>query len=157
MLAAMSKPTLEQYASEIREAIKVPRQAEMFEAAVEAGYLAARADGTVDDAEKATLVKAVELLSQGLVLEWETEDLLDRCAKRADEAGVDTRASKVGELLKELGQPEAGLLVAAFVARATDGVAKSEAEMLKSIGKAAGLKAGDVKDIVKRATGLETD
>lgn len=152
----MSK-ALENFAAEIREAIKVPRQAEMFEAAVEAGYLAARADGTVDDQETATLVKAVELLSQGLVLEWETEDLVAQCKKRADEAGADKRATQVGEALKELGQAEAGLLVAAFVARATDGVAKSEADVLKAIGKAAGLKAGDVKDIVKRATGLDAD
>ena len=103
------------------------------------------------------MVKAVEQLSQGLVLEWETEALLDTCAASAKSDGYDARAEKVGARLQALGHAEAGLLVAAFVARASNGVAKSEAEVLKAIGKAAGLKASDVKDIVKRATGLDGD
>jgi len=151
----MSKKTLEEYADEIRAELKVPKQSDVFAAAVEAGYLAARADGEVDKDERAILAKAVELLSQGVVIEWETETLLDECATRAEKDGADARATKVGATLKELGQAEAGLLVAAFVARATNGVAKSEAEVLKAIGKAAGLNAEKVKAVVKRATGLE--
>jgi tellurite resistance protein len=147
--------TLEDYADQIRDDLKVPNQSSVFALAVEAGYLAARADGEVDKAEREILARAVELLSQGAVIEWETETLLDECATRAEKEGADVRAKKVGEELKELGQPEAGLLVAAFVARATNGVEKSEAEVLKAIAKAAGLSADKVKTIVKRATGLE--
>lgn len=153
----MSKKTLEQYADEIRADLKVPKQSDVFAAAVEAGYLAARADGEVDKDERAILARAVELLSQGAVIEWETETLLDECATRAEKDGAEARATTVGATLKELGQPEAGLLVAAFVARATNGVAKSEAEVLKAIGKAAGLNAEKVKAVVKRATGLDDD
>lgn len=151
------KLSLEDHADKIREELKVPRQAELFKVAVEAGYLTARADGGVDDTEREILVKAVELLSQGLVIEWETEALLDDCKKLADDQGVDTRASAVGEALKDLGQPEAGLFVAALVARATKGVEKSEAELLKAIGKSAGLGNDKVKDIVKRATTLTSE
>lgn len=147
--------TLEEYADEIRADLKVPHQSVMFAHAVEAGYLAALADGEVDADERRILAKAVELLSQGSVIEWETETLLDECATRAGRDGADARAIKVGEALKELNQAEAGLLIAAFVARATNGVHKSEAEVLKSIGKAAGLSADKVKAVVKRATGLE--
>jgi tellurite resistance protein len=149
------KLTLEEHADQIRDDLKVPHQSDVFAHAVEAGYLAARADGEVDTAERTVLVKAVEMLSQGAVIEWETETLLDECATRAEKDGAATRATKVGEALKELGQAEAGLLVAAFVARATNGVEKSEAEVLKAIGKAAGLSADRVKTIVKRATDLE--
>jgi tellurite resistance protein len=149
------KLTLEEHAEQIRADLKVPHQSDMFAHAVEAGYLAARADGNVDAAERAVLAKAVEMLSQGAVIEWETETLLDECATRAEKDGADTRATKVGEALKALGQAEAGLLVAAFVARATNGVEKSEAEVLKAIGKAAGLSADRVKTIVKRATDLD--
>ena len=82
-----------------------------------------------------------------------------RCPRRSPCATSATpRASAcaaIGEALKDLGQPEAGLLVAAFVARATNGVEKSEADVLKAIGKAAGLTADKVKGVVKRATGLE--
>lgn len=148
------KLSLEDHAEKIREELKVPRQAELFKAAVEAGYLTARADGGVDDTEREVLIKAVELLSQGLVIEWESEALIDECKKAADEAGVEARAEKVGAALKDLGQSEAGLFVAALVARATKGVDKSEAELLKTIGKAAGLGTDKVRDIVKRATSL---
>jgi tellurite resistance protein len=149
------KLSLEEHADQIRDELKVPRQSDLFKLAVEAGYLAARADGEVDQAERTVLTKAVELLSKGGVIEWETESLLDECATRAEKEGAEARAAKVGEALKELGQAEAGLLVAAFVARATNGVEKSEAEVLKQIGKAAGLTADKVKAVVKRATGLD--
>jgi tellurite resistance protein len=156
MLRNMSKKqSLEEYADEIRAELKVPRQSEVFAHAVEAGYLCARADGEVDKNERAVLTKAVEMLSQGAVIEWETEALLDECQVRAEKDGAEARAVTVGEALKELGQAEAGLLVAAFVARATNGVHKTEAEVLKSIGKAAGLSADAVKGIVKKATGLD--
>lgn len=156
MLPAMSKKlTLEEHADRIREDLKVPRQSEVFAAAVEAGYLCARADGNADDKELEVLVRAVELLSQGAVIEWETETLLGECKARAERDGEDVRAKKVGEELATLGQAEAGLLVAAFVARATAGVDKSEAEVLKVIGKSAGLTAEKVKGIVKRATSLD--
>jgi tellurite resistance protein len=148
------KLTLEEHADQIRDDLKVPNQSAVFAHAVEAGYLAARADGEVDANEREVLTKAVELLSKGAVIEWETEQLLDECQGRADKDGAEARALKVGEALKELGQAEAGLLVAAFVARATNGVEKSEAEVLKAIGKAAGLSADKVKTIVKRATDL---
>ena len=148
------KLTLEEHAEQIRDDLKVPHQSVVFAHAVEAGYLAARADGEVDANERQVLTKAVELLSKGAVIEWETEQLLDECQGRAEKDGAEARATKVGEALKELGEAEAGLLVAAFVARATNGVEKSEAEVLKAIGKAAGLSADKVKTIVKRATDL---
>lgn len=150
-----NKQTLEEYAEEIRADLKVPRQSELFAHAVEAGYLAARADGTVDAGERGVLIKAVGMLSQGAVIEWEVEALLDECEARASRDGADDRATQIGEALKELGHAEAGLLVAAFVARATNGVEKSEADVLKAIGKAAGLTADKVKGVVKRATGLD--
>jgi hypothetical protein len=52
---------------------------------------------------------------------------------------------------------EAGLFVAAIVARTTKGVEKSEAELLKQIGKAAGVGMDVVKDVVKRSTSLTGD
>ena len=148
------KPTLEDHAAEIRSELKVPNQSAVFEAAVEAGYLAALADGNVDREERATLARAVELLSQGLVIEWETDALLDACAARAQKDGAALRAEEVGKKLEQLGQADAGLLVAALVARATNGVEKSEAEVLKAIGKAAGLTTDKVRTIVKRAVSL---
>lgn len=146
------KLSLDEHADAIRAELKVPRQADLFKAAVEAGYLTARADGGVDPTEHEVLIKAVELLSQGLVIEWETEALIEEFKIAADTEGLETRAEKVGATLKELDQGEAGLFIAALVARATKGVDKSEAALIKAIGKSAGLSADKIKDVVKRAT-----
>lgn len=148
------KMSLEDHADEIKKELAVPRQGDVFKAAVEAGYLTARADGGVDDTERDVLVKAVELLSQGLVIEWETEALVNECEERANKDGLEACALRVGETLKALGQGEAGLFVAALVARATKGVAKSEADVIKAVGKAAGVSTDKIRDIVKRATSL---
>ncbi|MFO0735544.1 MAG: hypothetical protein U0270_06685 [Labilithrix sp.] len=154
MSKAASKLSIEDHADKIREQLKVPRQDEVFKAAVEAGYLTALADGGMDDAEREILVKAVEMLSRGLVIEWETESLIEDIQKLVDAEGLEGRAAKVGEKLKELDSVETGLFVAAIVARTTKGVEKSEAELLKAIGKAAGVGMDVVKDIVKRSTSL---
>jgi tellurite resistance protein len=158
MLRAMSKKlSIEDHADKIRAELSVPRQNEVFKAAVEAGYLTARADGGVDKTEREVLVQVVEVLSKGLVLEWETDGLIDDYEKLTDAEGVEQRAAKVGSTLKELGHPEAGLFVAALVARATKGVDKSEAELLKAIGKSAGVGMDAVRDIVKRATSITSE
>jgi tellurite resistance protein len=149
--ATSSIADLEKHADEIRAALKVPKQNDVFRAAVEAAYLAALADGDVDDEERATIVKAVELLSVGAVIQWEAETLLDECEARATKDGAEKRAEAVGADLKSLGHAEAGLLMAAVVARATKGVDKKEAEVLKSVGSAAGLTSDQVRDIVKKA------
>jgi hypothetical protein len=142
---------LEKHAEDIRKDLHVPGQNEVFRAAVEAGFLAAMGDGEMDATERATIVKAVEVLSKGAVIEWETDALLDECASRAEADGRGSRAKAVGATLKELGQAEAGLLFAAVIARVTKGVDKKEAEVLKQVGAAAGVSAEKIKGIVKRA------
>jgi tellurite resistance protein len=153
----MAKPTsaleqLEQHADDIRKELAVPRQNDVFRAAVEAGYLAAMGDGEMDDSERTTIIRCVELLSQGVVIEWETDHLLDECAERVEREGTDKRAKAVGAALKGLGHAEAGLLFAAVIARVTKGVDKKEAEVLKAVGSAAGIGADKIKAIVKRAS-----
>jgi tellurite resistance protein len=151
------KMSLEDHADEIRKDLAVPRQSDVFKAAVEAGYLVALADSGVDATEREVLVKAVEMLSKGLVIEWETDALIEEFAQRAEADGVEKCCERVGNILKETGQGEAGLFIAALVARATKGIAKSEAEVMKAIGKTAGVTPDKMKDIVKRATlGEET-
>ncbi len=145
---------LEAHAKSIREGLKVPKQNEVFRVAVEAGYLAALADGEVDDEERTALVRAVDLLSEGAVIEWETEALLDECQERAESQGPQARAEAVGKELAALGQAQAGIYFAAIVARASKGVDKQEADVLKAVGVAAGLTPDAVKDILKKAGSL---
>jgi len=149
----MAKPDiadLESRAESIRAELRVPKQNEVFKVAVEAGYLAARADGVVDAEETAAIVRAVEILSSGAVVEWETEELVQECAARADAQSPAARAAAVGAALAALGQAEAGIYFAALVAHASKGIDKKEADVLKEIGKAAGVANDRVRDIVKK-------
>jgi len=140
----------EKHAAEIKTDLAVPKQNEVFAAAAEAGWLAANADGSVDDEEREMLVRAIEVLSEGGVIEWEVESLLDESAARAKAEGDTKRADAVGAKLKELGQPEAGLLFAAFVAQASGGIDKKESAVLHAIGKSAGLAKTKVTALLKR-------
>jgi hypothetical protein len=94
------------------------------------------------------------LLSVGAVIEWEAEALLDACAERAKVEGAAKRAEAVGAELKKLGQAEAGLLLAAIVARASKGVDKKETDVLKAVGTAAGVTADAIAAIVKKASAI---
>jgi tellurite resistance protein len=145
---------LQAHAQSIREDLNVPKQNEVFRAAVEAGYLTALADGEVDADEQSTMVRAIELLSVGAVIEWEADTLLEQCVERAKSDGAEARAAAVGKELAALGQAEAGLFFAALVARASRGIDKREAEVLKAIGAAAGVTTDTIRDIVKKASSL---
>ncbi len=141
---------LEKHADEIRKELAVPKQNDVFAAAAEAAYLAAMADGAVSDDEHEALVKAIGVLSVGAIIEWEVEDLLEKCAANADKEGADARATSVGGKLKDLGQPEPALLFAAFVAQASGGIDKKESNVLHAIGKSAGVAKNKVTAILKR-------
>jgi hypothetical protein len=144
------KPTkveLDAHAEKVRAELTVPRQSEVFRAAVEAGYLAATPDGTLDDGEKAALVSAIDILSRGAVIEWEADELVAAAAKGTGK--TEERAKLVGAKLKELGAPEAGLLFAAFVAHATQGIDKKEEAVLRAIAKAAGVTDKRLREMLK--------
>jgi tellurite resistance protein len=154
----MSTPAdLEKHADAIRKDLAVPKQNEVFEAAAEAGFLAANADGNVDAEERAMLVSAIDTLSKGAVIEWEADSLIESCAARAKSQGDDARAAAVGARLKELGQPEAGLLFAAFVAQASGGIDKKESAVLHAIGKASGVAKTKVAALLKRVGAAATE
>jgi tellurite resistance protein len=144
---------LEQQALAVRESLSGTNQSMLFEAAVEAGYLTALANGTEDAGERDALVKAIEVLSAGLVLEWEVEPLIEKISTRIQTEGTDARCAAVGKSIRELGQPEAALLIGAVVAHATAGIDKQEASVLEKIGTAAGLARTDIASVVKKARG----
>lgn len=147
---------IQKHADDIKKDSAVPKQNEVFETAAEAGYLTANADGTIDDEEREMLVRAIEVLSTGAVIEWEVETLLEACAERAKSEGESKRADAVGAKLKTLGQPEAGLLFAAFVAQASGGIDKKESAVLHAIGKAAGVAKAKVTALLKRVGAKES-
>lgn len=142
---------LEAQASAVRNSLPAHRADEVFALAAEAGYLTAIADGNDDEDEKKALASALELLSKGLVIEWETAHFLEQSYARVQAEGTDARCSAIGARLAELGNAEAGILIGAIVAYASNGIEKSEAQMLEKIGTAAGLQRNQVAAIVKKA------
>ncbi len=144
---------LEEQAGEVRKSLPAVNQSVLFEAAVEAGYLTALADGTEDEGEREALVKAIEILSAGLVLEWEVEPLIEKIAERVKREGNDARCAAVGKSIKELDAAEAALLIGAVVAHATGGIDKKEAGVLEKIGTAAGLDKKQIAAVAKKARG----
>jgi hypothetical protein len=152
--ATPNKEYLEQQSEAIRAALAGSTQRdEVFRLAAEVGYLTALADGAEDAVEREALVAALETLSKGLVIEWETEGFVGEAWTRISAEGADARAAAVGARLQALGQAEAGLLIGAIVAYASNGIEKSEAVMLEKVGNAAGLQRAQVAAIVKKARG----
>ena len=142
---------LEEQARLVREALPPQRQSIVFKLATEAGYLTGLADGAEDMAERAALVRAIEGLSQGVVLEWEVDQLLSEAAAALAKEGAEARAKSIGKQLKELDAADAGIFIAAIVAHATAGIDKSEASILEKIGTAAGLAKPQIAALVKKA------
>src|SRR5688572_10835083 len=149
--AKKSKSEIEKIAVELQKELSAHKQNEMHRYSVEAGYLCALADGSADEKEKAALAESMQALSSGLVTEWEVDALIDDINEHIGAEGHAARCEAVGTKLKELGQAETGLLIGAYVALATAGIDKKEAEMLERIGKAAGVERKQVGAIVKKA------
>src|SRR5438094_305367 len=153
--AKKTKPNteyVEKQAEEIRASLaQSGKQGDVFRAAADAGYLTALADGKEDDEERAAIVMAIEGLSKGFVVGWETESFLDDAAAKVEAEGADARCTAVCKRLAELGHAEAGLLLGAIVAFASAGIDKKEAQVLEKIGAAAGVAKGQVASIVKKA------
>jgi tellurite resistance protein len=148
---------LAKHAEEIRKELNVPDQERLFRVATEAGYLTALADEKVDADERASMIKAIEALSKGSVIEWELDAFIDDCEKRAKEDGKKARLANVGDNLSKLGQPEAALLFAAFIAQASGGIDKKEATIVHALGKAAGVAKDKVTAILTRVGAAATD
>lgn len=157
-MATSKRPTedkLTEYATTIRSELKEFRQQDdAYRLAVEVGYLAACADGKVDESEKQTLTHAIDILSGGVVIELEVDSIIAEIDAAAGDA--DAKAEALGAKLASLGQGDAGLLVGAFVAQATSGIDKSERTVLRAVGKAAGVKDQRIRAILK-TVGAEDD
>jgi tellurite resistance protein len=149
---ALNTAYLESQAEVVRQSLG-PKADDLFKVAAEAGYLTALADGGEDAAEREALVTAIETLSKGSVIEWESETFIDEAYGKVQTEGVEARCNAVGGQLKQLGNAEAGLLIGAIVAYASNGIEKSEAQTLEKIGKAAGIERKQIAEIVKKARG----
>ncbi len=150
MSASSKRPTkdkLAAFAEAVRQELEFRGQDEVYGVAVEIGHLAAGADGHMDQGEREAIIEAVDILSQGVVIELEVDAIIE--AADAQEATPDARAEALGKRLAALAQAEAGLLFGAFVAQASSGIDKEERKVLRAVGRAAGLSDRRIRSILK--------
>jgi len=147
-LSALSK-----HADALRRRLAAAEQNEVLGAAVEAGCLAAFGDLEVDEGERRAIIDAAGVLSAGAVVEWEAESLVDECVKRIADEGIEACVTAVAGKLKRLGQAEAGLLFAVFVAQASEGIDHLEHGVLEAMAEEAGLAADELAVIIQKVKG----
>lgn len=111
----------------------------LFNAAVEAAYLVAAADGTVDRTELGMLKRAIVTLADGQLTSDEVDSLIDDLVDLRTTQGEAERCRAVGSLLAAHNAADEGLYLAAAIAYATNGLDRKELSVLERIAAAAGM------------------
>lgn len=128
-----------------------PEVVALLEGVIEAAWLIARVDGTIDRAEHKTLGDIVRAVASGGLRADDLDDLLDGAATRLLHEGLAVRCAAVGERLARNGAAEAGLRLAVAVAGASNGVSLAESVTAAAIARAAGV-SDDTADAILRET-----
>ncbi len=116
----------------------------LFEAIVEAAYLVASADGVVDSEERKTFERVVYAACGGTVAQNQVAALVGDFEGLLEEDGLDARVTAIAKLVGKKEHAREVLRIAALLAKASEGVADSERNILLKIAKACGLEPGDV-------------
>jgi tellurite resistance protein len=117
---------------------------------IDLGVLVSMADGTVDENEREMLL---ELFQRLLGTELSPEvvgHLVTASMEVAKEAGIDSRARLLAEILLDCDAVEAGILVALAVAFASEGLSKDELGVIERIADAAKLPRARLEKLVAR-------
>ncbi len=142
---AMSLHTVLEHLAPLARSLRKGRVADggdpalLFNAVVEAGYLVAAADGTVDATELATLKRAILVLAGDELATDELDALVDDLIDLRKSEGEVSRCRAVGELLAAHKSADDGLYLAAAIAYASNGLDRSELGVLERIATAAGV------------------
>lgn len=101
---------------------------------VEAGYLMAAADGTIEEAERATVAGVITGFTKGHASAEEIEELLDACATALETDGYEARLAAVAHNLVSKELRHFGLLTAALVLVSDGEVEDDELELYTDMG-----------------------
>ncbi len=109
----------------------------LFNSIVEAGYLVAAADGTVDDTELETLKSAVKTLTDGEIASGDIDMLMEDLIDLRKSEGEAARCKLVGQTLAASNASEEGICLAAAIAYVSGGLSASELAVMEKIAAAA--------------------
>ncbi len=135
----------------------------LFNAIIEAGYLVAAADGSVDQTEIDTIKKAVTTLTEGEMTPGDIDALIDDMVDLRKTEGEEQRCQAVGRILREARAGEEGVYLAAAIAYVSAGLSEPELTVMEKVARHAGLStaqlaaiATSVRDeIARRSTGFD--
>ncbi len=116
-----------------------PEAARLFESVVEAAFLVAKADGTLDPAERAAFQHVVVAACGGSVLERQVSALLVDLAEQLAEDGLDQRVRMVASGIAREDQAREVLRIAALLAYVSGGVSAGERGVLHKLAAALNL------------------
>lgn len=123
----------------------------IFDAVVEAAYLVAAADGTVDSRELDLLKEAVQTISDPELADESLDELLADLADLRSAEGVSARCAAVGQTLLACEAVDEGLYLAASMAYVSQAIARSELGVLEKIAAAAHVSGAQVATIAASA------
>jgi tellurite resistance protein len=134
----------------------------LFNAIVEAGYLVAAADGSVDDTELQTLKQAVATLTEGEMTPGDIDTLIEDLIDLRKSEGEEARCKAVGVILRDAHAGEEGVYLAAAIAYVSAGLSEPELAVMEKIARTASLSgaqlaviATSVRDeIARRSSGI---
>ena len=116
-----------------------PHAVALFETIVEAAYLVANADGTIDEAEKKVFERVVVSACGGTVTAKQLQGLLSDLNDQATEDGVEKRIAAMAAAVQKKEQAMEVLRIAALLADASEGVSEVESAMMRKMAAALGL------------------
>jgi tellurite resistance protein len=118
------------------------------------GVLVASADGKVDDKEREALASIFQALLETKLSADIVGHLIRASLEVIEEAGISERSRLVGEILKDCGSTEQGLLVAAAIAFASEGLSSKERSVIDAIARAGGATMAEVDQVVQQVKKL---
>jgi tellurite resistance protein len=117
---------------------------------IDLGVLVARADGAVDDKERAALRDVFETLLEERLSPAVVDHLIGASLEVIEAAGVEPRARLVAEILDDCDAVEQGIVVALAVALSSDGLASAERAVIAQIARAARFPMARVEALIAR-------
>lgn len=123
---------------------------------IDLGALVANADGTVDPEEIETLREVVEALLGAKFNRDLVMHLIDSSLDVVEEAGLDSRARVIVEILLDCDAVEQGIIVALSVAFASGGLSEPERTLITRIARMAELPPRRLEQLINEMTAAVT-
>lgn len=132
-------------------------EATLRAAVIEASYLVANADGSVSDAEAATLSTGMWEVTGHTIAQDQLQNLFEVAMARSDAEGADARFADVANDIQDEDWRRAALLIASAAAWRDGGVGVKQGLALQKLAKAFGFSIDELHRIMAQAHGCFRD